>query len=135
LQKWSEGKNLLISQLKIKTDSNLINEWYKDALKFRPKKQKTAQALQTFFPGLGQIYAGKTIHGVINAGLILTGLAWGGYNFYNGYYFTGTFTGFLISYMFYSGGIPYAMDQAEKFNSKKIKDINQLLNSKVLNYF
>jgi tetratricopeptide (TPR) repeat protein len=134
LQKWSEGKNLLISQLKIKTDSNLINEWYKDALKFRPKKQKTAQALQTFFPGLGQIYAGKTIHGVINAGLILTGLAWGGYNFYNGYYFTGTFTGFLISYMFYSGGIAYAMDQAEKFNSKKIKDINQLLNSKVLNY-
>jgi tetratricopeptide (TPR) repeat protein len=132
IQKWKEAKVLLTSQLKYKNDSNLVNGWYKTALKFRPKKEKTAQALQTFFPGIGQIYAGKTLHGIINAGLILTGLVWGGYNIYNGYYVTSVFTGFFISYVFYSGGITYSINQVERHNLKTIKFINNKLNSQII---
>lgn len=132
MQKWKEAKILLISQLKNTNDSNLINQWYTKALKFKPKKEKIAQKLQTFFPGIGQIYARKTLHGFINSGLILTGLTWGGYNFYSGYYVTGVFTGFFISYIFYSGGIAYSMDQVSRYNLKTTKLINGKLNNQII---
>ncbi len=133
LQRWSEGKTLLISQLKNKNDSNLINDWYKEVLSLKLKKIKTAQTLQTFSPGIGHIYIGKTMHGIVNAGLILSGLTWGAYNFYNEYYVTGVFTGFLISYVFYTGGIAYAIDNVDKYNTKRIKLLNNNLNNKIIN--
>jgi hypothetical protein len=97
------------------------------------KKVKTAQTLQTFLPGTGHVYIGKTTHGIINAGLILSGLTWGAYNFYNGYYVTGVFTGFFISYVFYTGGIAYAIDNVDKYNTRRIKLLNNNLNNKIIN--
>ncbi len=132
LQKWSESKALLISELKNKSDSNSINELYKQAFSLKLKKVKTAQTLQTFLPGTGHVYVGKTTHGIINAGLILSGLAWGAYNFYHGYYVTGVFTGFFISYVFYSGGIAYAINNVGKYNTSRINKINSDLNNKII---
>ncbi len=132
LQRWGESKFLLISELKNKSDSNIINEWYKQALNLKLKKVKTAQTLQTFLPGTGHVYVGKTTHGIINAGLILSGLTWGAYNFYYGYYVTGVFTGFFISYVFYSGGIAYAINNVGKYNTIKINKINSDLNKKII---
>jgi tetratricopeptide (TPR) repeat protein len=132
LQRWGESKVLLISELKNKSDSNIINEWYKQALSLKLKKVKTAQTLQTFLPGTGHVYVGKTTHGIINAGLILSGLTWGAYNFYHGYYVTGVFTGFFISYVFYSGGIAYAINNVGKYNTMKINKINNDLNKKII---
>jgi len=59
-------------------------------------------------------------------------LAWGAYNFYHGYYVTGVFTGFFISYVFYSGGIAYAINNVEKYNNSKINKINSDLNNKII---
>jgi tetratricopeptide (TPR) repeat protein len=131
-RKWNEAKALLIENSKGKMDTNEINVLFKTALNYKPRKSSTAQALLTFLPGTGQVYIGKTLHGVVNATLILTGLTWGVYNVYNGYYITSVFTGFLFSYIFYNGGIAYTLDNVEKYNSKKLNNINQRLNSRII---
>lgn len=134
-EKWEEGKKLLLNQLNNKTDSNLINDWYTKAFRFKPKKVKTAQAWQTFLPGTGHVYVGKTLHGVINASLILTGLVWGGFNTFNSYYATGLFSGFLFSYVFYKGGVEYAISNVDRFNKTKTNEINSELNTKIISFF
>jgi hypothetical protein len=131
-KKWNEAKALLIENTKNKIDTNTINNIYKVALSYKPKSLKTAHALQTFLPGVGQLYIGKTAHGAVNAAFILTGLTWGVYNVYNGYYLTSVFTGFLFSYLFYNGGISYTLDNLERYNLKKINSINQKLNSSII---
>lgn len=131
-KKWREAKTLLKVNSNGKIDTNHINELYKAVLSYKPENSKTAQALQTFLPGTGQVYIGKTLHGVVNATFILTGLIWGVYNVYNGYYATSLFSGFLLSYLFYSGGISYTLDNVEKQNNKKVNSINQELNSKII---
>lgn len=130
--KWLEAKALLIANTKNKIDSNTINNWYNTTVSYKPKSKKTAQALQTFLPGTGQMYIGKTLHGVVNVTFILTGLTWGAYNVYTGYYATSVFTGFIISYLFYKGGIEYTESNVDKFNTKKINEINQKLNNKII---
>ncbi len=131
-KKWLEAKGLLIENTKNKIDSNTINNLYKKVLAYKPKSIKTAQALQTFLPGTGHIYVGKTLHGIVNATFILTGLTWGAYNFYNGFYVTGVFSGFFLSYFFYSGGITYAISNVEKYNNKKVDLINNKLNYQIM---
>ncbi|MES2381657.1 MAG: hypothetical protein V4538_11485 [Bacteroidota bacterium] len=134
-QKWEEAKQLLIQLNKGKMDSNSIHQLYKNALHFKPKSTKTAQALQTFLPGTGHMYVGKTTHGIINATLILSGLAWGAYNVFNGYYVTGVFSGFFISYAFYGGGINYAVSNAIQYNQVKVDAINKELNNSIITTF
>ncbi|MFZ4797151.1 MAG: hypothetical protein ACOYMA_06625 [Bacteroidia bacterium] len=131
-KKWREAKALLLENFKSKIDTNSIHKLYKTALNYKPKSVKTAQALQTFLPGTGQVYIGKTLHGIVNATFILTGLSWGAYNVYNRYYVTSIFTGFLFSYLFYNGGITYTLDNVEKQNNKKVNAINQKLNSRII---
>lgn len=131
-KKWCEAKALLLENFKGKIDTNSIHILYKTALNYKPKREKTAQALQTFLPGTGQLYIGKTLHGVVNATFILTGLTWGVYNVYNGYYVTSVFTGFLFYYLFYNGGITYTLDNVEKQNNKKVNAINLKLNSRII---
>jgi hypothetical protein len=131
-KKWKEAKALLLENTIGKMDTNAIHTLYKTALNYKPKSKKTAQALQTFLPGMGQLYIGKTTHGVVNAALILTGLTWGVYNVYNGFYITSLFSGFFISYLFYNGGIAYTFDNLEKYNTKKTNSINQKLNSRII---
>lgn len=134
-QKWEQAKQLLVELNKGKMDSNSINQLYKNALLFKPKSTRTAQALQTFLPGTGHMYVGKTVHGIINATLILSGLTWGAYNVFNGYYITGVFSGFFISYAFYGGGINYAVSNAIEYNQLKIDAINKELNSSIIATF
>ncbi len=134
-QKWVEAKQLLVELNRGKMDSNSINQLYKNALHFKPKSTKTAQALQTFLPGTGHMYVGKTVHGIINTTLILSGLAWGTYNVFNGYYVTGVFSGFFISYTFYGGGINYAVSNAIRYNELKTDAINKELNSSIIAAF
>ncbi len=133
--KWEEAKQLLIRLNKDKMDSNSIHQLYKNALHFKTKSIKTAQALQTFLPGTGHIYVGKTAHGIINATLILSGLTWGAYNVFNGYYVTGVFSGFFLSYAFYGGGINYAVSNAVQYNQLKVDTINKELNSSIITAF
>lgn len=134
-QKWEQAKQLLIQLNKGKMDSNSIHQLYAKALHFKPRSTKTAQALQTFLPGTGHIYAGKTVHGIINATLILSGLTWGAYNVFNGYYVTGVFSGFFLSYAFYGGGINYAVSNTILYNRQKTDDINKELNSSIIEAF
>lgn len=131
-KKWLEAKSLLLESNKNKIDSNLINNLYKVALGYKPKSNSKAVALQTFLPGAGQIYIGKPLHGAINTLLILSGLTWGAYNVYNGYYVTSVFSGFVFSYLFYTGGIEYTESNVAKYNTKKVNDVNHTLNSELI---
>jgi len=131
-KKWKEAKALLIENTKGKMDTNSINNIYKIALNYKPKSVKTAQALQTFLPGTGQVYIGKTLHGIVNTTFILSGFTWGAFNVYKGYYITSVFTGFIYSYLFYNGGNSYTLDNIEKYKIKKINTINQKLNSRII---
>lgn len=110
-------------------DSTAIKQLFKLPLKRKFKTEVKAEGLSTFLPGTGQIYVGEFTHGTINAFIILSGLAWGGYNVLNGYYATGIFTGFLFSYSFYSGGINYAISKVDKRN----KVIQEKLNVPIRN--
>ncbi len=75
--------------------------------------------LSGYLPGLGAIKAGYPVKGitsfVIQAGLI----AFTGYNFYGGYYITGSVSGVLPFLKFYSGGKRLSERLAEKHNQKE----------------
>jgi len=133
MNRWQEAKQLLIENTKKDIDSNLINKIYKEALNHKPKSSSKALYLQTFLPGAGQFYIDKKLHGTINALLILSGLGWGVYNVYNGYYVTSVISGFFISYIFYDGGKRYTENNVIKYNVKKENALNAKLNKEIIN--
>lgn len=99
-----------------------INTLYSNIKKMKLKDPEKAENLSYFIPGAGQIYAGKVFRGitslVIQSGL----LGFAGYSFLNGYYFSGTFTGVSLFYVFYMGGARHAGYLADEYNKKVIKE-------------
>lgn len=84
-----------------------------------------SRRLSAFLPGLGEMKAGYAIKGitsfVINVGLI----AFVGYNFYGGYYITGSVSGLMPFLKFYSGGQRLSVRLAEKHNLKEKNKLKQ----------
>lgn len=116
--KWADAKSFLkqyviYNNLRINVDS-----LYQTIELFKPKKASTAIKLSTLMPGSGQFYAGEGLHGVLNAGLILSFLTWGAYNAINAYYSTALFSGFFVAYTFYQGGIAYSVSATEHYNEE-----------------
>lgn len=98
-----------------------------------PKMKNTdkAENLSAFLPGIGQWYAGYPLKGITSGALQLTFAGWGAYSIYNGYFFSGAFTGISIFYLFYSGGTRYASFLANQTNIKRnenyIKPFKELI--------
>ncbi len=106
-----------------------LEKAYEDAVSMRMKNPKTAKALSLLFPGLGLVYAGRTLDGLIATGLSLSlatltvsGLA-------TNRIFLGLFAGFPWFSKVYGGGARFAKAAATEWNHKRILKTGQELNS------
>lgn len=98
-------------------DSSLVSQSvFSEIRSLKTKSVEKAENLSYFLPGAGQIYAGKPLRGITSFALQSGLLAFAAYNVLNGYYFSGTFTGVSLFYVFYMGGARHAGYLAEEYN-------------------
>ncbi len=131
MEQWEEAESKILR-------SDNFSDNFKDSIKtmyhemeaIKLKDPAKAETISRFIPGAGQMYAGKFLRGltsmVIQAGL----LGFAGYSFLNGYYFSGTFTGVSLFYVFYMGGARHAEYLAIEYNKEKIAFVK----NKIENY-
>lgn len=133
LKRWDEAKVLLEKYLE-KHEIVLTEEERKNIFRKNPKLKspEKAMALSTFVPGLGQVYGGKIGAGVASLILQSTFLAFGGYHFYKGFWFTGFTSGFSLFQAFYFGGRENAALVTEAKNRKKTKVYNDAMRHFIL---
>ena len=133
LKRWDEAKVLLEKYLE-KHKIVLTEEERKNVFRKNPKLKspKKAMALSTFVPGLGQVYGGKIGAGVASLILQSTFLAFGGYHFYKGFWFTGFTSGFSLFQAFYFGGRENAALVTEAKNRKKTRRYNDAMRHFIL---
>jgi hypothetical protein len=123
MQQWQEAEKsfLLYTQINRLDNTEGI---YDEILNYKFKKIKKAENLSYILPGVGQMYAGYPLRGLlsgaIQGGLVYLSLS----SFLNGYYFSGTFTGVALFYMFYNGGARYASKLATRNNEEKVAEFN-----------
>ncbi|MBS1505720.1 MAG: hypothetical protein JSS79_03645 [Bacteroidetes bacterium] len=95
------------------------------------KNPDKAESISHLLPGVGQMYAGYAGRGVTSL-LLQTGMiAFTAYSFFNGYYFSGAFTGVGLFYMFNNGGARHAQYLAEKKNKALIEELDTLVKKTV----
>jgi tetratricopeptide (TPR) repeat protein len=120
-QNWEKANGLVMEMKFIDpVFADSINTLYSNLNNLKLKDPEKAESISYFIPGSGQMYAGKVFRGVsslvIQSGL----LVFAGYSFLNGYYFSGTFTGVSLFYVFYMGGARHARYLAEEYNRQEI---------------
>lgn len=122
-QNWKEANNLVNEMaFSDSTFNDSINLLYATLSEIKLKDPEKAETLSYFIPGAGQMYAGKVFRGITSF-LIQTGLlGFAGYSFLNGYYFSGTFTGVSLFYVFYMGGARHAGYLAGEYNEQAISE-------------
>lgn len=130
LRRWEEARQkfLIFKQ----TYAVQIVDPYSNPKLYQMKKLKTAETLSYFLPGTGQWYAGAFGKGVTSAlinGLFVTFAA---VSFWNGFYFSGMFTGVSLFYIFYNGGIRHATVLAEQYNNDKADRFNHSVQNVLL---
>ncbi|GAA5035949.1 hypothetical protein GCM10011506_31520 [Marivirga lumbricoides] len=123
MSQWEEAKNLSlqISSSPIYQDS--VKSLYTELAGLKLKDPSKAETLSYFIPGSGQMYAGKVFRGITSLVLQTGLLGFAGYSFLNGYYFSGTFTGVSLFYVFYMGGARHAEYLAQEYNKNKIAKV------------
>ncbi len=128
LHRWPEAHK---KYLQLATNKSYPDP-YKKILSFKMKNPDKAFALSYYFPGAGQMYAGYFWKGLVstllNAGLIYFSV----WNFANGYFFSGAFTGVALFYLSYNGGAKYAATLATQQNEKRINSFNEKIKIQVL---
>ncbi len=104
-----------------------LNDPYANPKEYKMKNPDKASNLSYILPGVGQWYAGYFQRGfvsaTINGGLVTLSVL----SMLNGYYLSGAFTGVLLFYLFYNGGIRYAEVLANQYNEEKAKKFNSQL--------
>lgn len=110
------------------------SEMYAPMLHYKPLRPNKALLLSMLLPGSGQMYAGHWGKGflslLINAGLISFTV----FNFSQGFYLSGAFTGVSLFYLFYNGGAQYAMELAEKYNKETTRNFKERVKEKLLSF-
>lgn len=125
--KWEKCEEAYYAYTKDTTKSS--SDFFGDMKAVKRKSPEKAENLSYLLPGAGQIYAGKPIRGLTSFTIQTGLLAFAAYNFLNGYYFSGTFTGVSLFYVFYMGGARHAGYLAENYNeAQNEKAYNLLLN-------
>ncbi len=124
LDRWPESKEIfkryvVRNQLSINAD-----ELY-DFLRKKPKSPEKAQLLSFVMPGVGQMYAGFPMQGLVSVGLQTLALGFGVYHVWHRYYLIGFFTGAGMFQAFYFGGARRAELMAEETNRKRKAKNNQ----------
>ena len=133
LQQWQEAKNEFEIYIKNKDANFDVEEVYYFTDKPKIRDPKKASLLSTFIPGAGQIYGGAVLSGLGSFAIQSALLAFGIYNLWSGYYFTGFFTGLGMFQAFYFGGIQHAAYVTNKKNEEKIRKYNDGVKEIILN--
>jgi hypothetical protein len=125
LQRWPEAHKKYLRLAPNEPDP------YQEILSFKMKNPDKAFSLSYYFPGAGQMYAGYFWKGLastlLNAGLIYFSI----WNFSNGYFFSGAFTGVALFYLSYNGGAKYAATLARQHNEERIRTFNEKIKSQL----
>lgn len=116
LARYDEAKALIPTYNQAFHTQINAEELFAFAQKTKFRSIRKAEALATFVPGAGMIYAGNTTQGIVSLVLQLGTLGYGAYSIINGYYFTGIFTGLGLFQAFYFGGVRRSAYLAEQKN-------------------
>lgn len=128
--KWIEAKVNFIEWLnKVHLDTSTYNLYAKIP---KLKSSKKAEALSTFLPGAGQIYANKPLEGFTSILLQGAGVYYGVINFYDKYYFSSWLVGLGLAGSFHFGGVRRAEELVRVYNLKKTSNYNAEVRSKII---
>lgn len=132
MSQWEEAKSssMKISSADLYQDS--VKVLFTELTQLKLKDPEKAETLSYFIPGAGQMYAGKVFRGITSFVLQTGLLGFAGYSFLNGYYFSGTFTGVSLFYVFYMGGARHAEYLAREYNKKKINQVQTKIETLLL---
>lgn len=112
-----------------------ISNLYDEENRPRIKSVKKAENLSRFFPGVGQMYAGKTGEGIVNFLINASVLTFAGFEVYNGFYITGYLGGLGFFNKTYHGGIKRAGNLASQKNKELMVDFNSRITHLILSDF
>ena len=96
------------------------------------KSEHKARVLSNLFPGLGQVYAGKSVEGITNLLLQLGTLWFSAGAWQEGYHLTSLLIGGSSFSAFRSGGKRRAVNLIKKENAKNIDKYNDYLRKQLL---
>jgi len=140
---WQEARNSFLLFVRIQDfspedktelEQTIIN-LYDEENRPRMKSVKKAENLSRFFPGVGQMYAGKTGEGIVNFLINASILTFAGFEIYNGFYITGYLAGLGFFNKTYHGGIKRAGVLASQQNKELMVDFNSRITSIILSNF
>jgi|GEM_PF-2368527 len=123
-EKWEQCKQELLILISPE-DSSKIHGVEQLPVTYNYISPEYCSRLSSFIPGLGEIKAGYPIKGATSF-LIHSGLLFFiGYNYYAGFYLTGTISGGLPFFKFYGGGKRLSAKLAEKHNENAKKNLKK----------
>ncbi len=126
---------LNISSEKKMEAKEIVEKLYNKKNRPHIKSIKKAENLSRFFPGSGQIYAGKEGEGIINFLINASILTFVGFQVYNGFYVTGYLAGLGFFNKTYHGGIKRAGVLATQKNKELMINFNSDITSFILSDF
>lgn len=97
------------------------------------KSERKAKILSMVFPGLGQFYAKKPLHGISSTVLEGAAVTYCVASFITGYYFTAVLTGVSMSARLYKGGQTNSINLVKKYNGVQKQLLIQSINNFALN--
>lgn len=142
-QQWEKARNsfLLFVRMqdfspeeKTELEQTIFNIYGKEN-RPRMKSVKKAENLSRFFPGVGQMYAGKAGEGIVNFLINASILTFAGFEVYNGFYITGYLAGLGFFNKTYHGGIKRAGVLASHKNKELMVEFNSRITSIILSNF
>ncbi|MBI9068055.1 MAG: hypothetical protein JEZ09_12235 [Salinivirgaceae bacterium] len=110
-------------RIKILTSGSNDIEIEKLPISYTYKSPVKAKKLSSFIPGLGQLYTGNTLKGIMSFSLNAGALILGAYEMLNGCYIAGTFAGIYPFLRFYNGGKNLSYHLAIDYNESKERKI------------
>ncbi|MEQ8583839.1 MAG: hypothetical protein RIC30_13290 [Marinoscillum sp.] len=126
LNKWVEAKELALQNADhLSITSKQIQEVFSGKLK--PKNPDKAYNLSLFLPGVGQMYSGHYLKGVLSGSIQVLLVGFSAYSLHQGYFFTGGMTGVALFYTFYLGGARNARELAMARNKEQARKMSSQL--------
>jgi hypothetical protein len=143
LLRWDDARATLLAGVKLRyrgSDSlGILTSWiealyHSDSLP-KIRNREKAMRMSTFFPGLGQTYAGYPGEGLISFGAVTVTSAVALIGILNQYYFTSIFLGNYVFAKFYQGGIARTGFLTDKRNYQRAYAFNRRLRERLLQTF
>ncbi len=133
---WQEAKDCFLNYIALQNFrpdkeaemKHIIENLYSKKRIPHIKSINKAENWSRFFPGSGQIYAGKTGEGLVNFLINASLLAFSAQQILNGFYITGYFAGLGFFNKTYQGGIKRSGVLATKRNKEQLVHFNADIN-------